>query len=471
MEINEAREDRQKPILNKEGSSVLSRLPETQLYLEGSNLNIKGDKFYESANEKLDNFIRLAKTVDNEFVLGLSKFLADNGLKLSPVVLLSVLANKNYSFNGMNLNYIFNTPQRIAEAVALSKKVKLNNSFKKHILKEALENISEFSLKKNQLKARKIKTRDLIKLLRPKPKDEKIAKLYKDIIEGKAKAEDTFVRIKSNKNLSDADKLKYLTENINKIPLNELIRNLRFITDKADFVNDFELQKKVMERLQSIDDFRFLNIFDLIETAIHVPKLEKMLFTIVKSFVDKVKANFEYDKDATILFDLSGSMGGEGMEKGFKYLVLLSLIFDNAKFRVFSDVLYPVTHTNPNILNWIREGRLAEVYPLFKAISGTALIQSVNDLLAEDPALKTLVVISDEVSWKEESDLIYLIEQVNLKLKDRKVILINPTVYAGTVFRDNIMAFASLTSAILYNVFMFINPNKFIQTIREYGRK
>lgn len=470
MEINKIKTKELKKVVNKEGSLVLQRNPEIQLYLEASNLNLKKDKFYESSNEKLKNFIEQAKNTDEEFLLGLAKFLADNGLKLSPVVLLSILSNKGYSFKGKKLNYIFNTPQRIAEAVALNKTIKLNNSFKKNILKEALESFNDYTLTKNQLKNRAVKTSDLIKLLRPKPRNEDYAKLYKEIIEGTAKfKENSFVRVKSNTELTKKDKIDYLKENVDKIPLNELIRNLKFISDNANFKDDSKLQKKVMERLESIKDYRFLNIFDLIETCIHVPKLEKMLFEVVLRFSKEVKKQFDFPENATFLFDASGSMDGEGVSKGFKYLVLLSILIKNPELRFFGNGLWDKSKSE-GIMELIKEGKLNEAFKRFETPDGTALIESTKELLEEDTKLQNLIVISDEVSWIEGEDLTYEINSLAKLLSDKKVVLINPVVYSGTVFKDNIMAFSSLTSAIIYNVSLHINPNKFIETIREYGK-
>jgi hypothetical protein len=163
MELNKTTRGTNKPtaVMNEEGSIVNGRRPEIQLYLEGSNLKITEDEFYTKANDKLKSFVSLANTVDTDFTAGLSKFLVDSGLKLSPVVLTSVLANKGTSFNA-DKDYlkIFNTPQRIAEAIALENAgyLKLNNSFKKHILKEALQNMNQFTLRKNKLTNRIVKT-------------------------------------------------------------------------------------------------------------------------------------------------------------------------------------------------------------------------------------------------------------------------------------------------------------------------
>jgi len=214
MEINETtkKSTATQTVVNPEGSLVLDRLPEVQLYLEASNLKLRTDSFYSTADEKLESFLTLAQEVTKknpEYVLGLAKFLADNGLRLSPVILLATLSNNHYSFRNENVKFVFNTPQRIAEAVALRKKLPLNNSFLKHALKESLENMNSFTLRKNKMLRRKVKLRDLINYLRPKPINEDMSKLYKAIIENAKEAKmaetETFVRVKSSKKIDKKD--------------------------------------------------------------------------------------------------------------------------------------------------------------------------------------------------------------------------------------------------------------------------
>lgn len=481
MELNQSSKKLREKVVNPEGSVVLGRSPEIQLYLEASNLKIKEDEFYQSAEEKLNLFLELAYNVEPNYVLGLAKFMSDNGLKLSPVVLLSSLSGQKMPFNSdEHLLQIFNTPQRIAEAIGLQnmKLVHLNNSFKKNILKKALENMSSYTLQKNKMSERKIKTKDLIKLLRPFPKDNFTAKLYLDLIQdgplSKLK-EQTLVSVKSDDKMSIADKKKYYQENIDKIPVNMLIRNLRFIVENFDFKDGALMQIKVIEKLNSINDYRFLNIFDLITTAREVPQLEKALFDVIKKFCDDVKDKFDYHGiNGTVLYDFSGSMDGKGIEDGFKYLVLMSLIFDKLNIKCFSNSLSGSSKLD-SVITDIRKGLISRAYTTtqseFRANSGgTALLHSAKQLLSEQPEIHNLIVISDEVSWEEGSDLTGDINEVHNAMKGRNLILINPCVYKGTVFRENMVAFASLTSAIVYNLMLVTNEQQFINYIKNYGR-
>jgi len=475
MEINKRAE--RSSVTNPEGSIVFERLPEIQMYLEASNLNIKENTFYQSAPERLKSILELSRKMDEQYMLGLSKFLADNGLKLSPVVMLSILSDKKFSFKDHSLSYIFNTPQRVAEAVGMESLgfLHLNNSFKKNILKRALENMSEFTLRKNRMERRRIKLKDLIKLLRPKPKDKAISELYKAIIESSKEAKledkDTFVSAKSSKEMKPEEKKKYFTENIEKIPLNQLVRNLSFLEMNFGFKEGNALKQKVIDRLNSVDSLRFLNLFDLIEACIHVPQMEKALFEVLKKHVGKFKEEFGYEGDSTILFDFSGSMNGDGFERGFKYLILFSLLNDGITLRAFSDGLFPEQFKH--VITQLKAGIISDAHEQLLRFfnshsSGTALLDSVKELIDEDKEIKHMVVISDEVSWMEGEDLRNEITEVADATKGIKLILINPVVYKGTVFKENILAVSSLTSSIMFDVMAFDNPNKFIEYIRKY---
>jgi hypothetical protein len=492
MELN--KRGKRETVKNPEGSVVLARKDEIQLYLEGANLRLKSNSFYKDANEKLKTILELGKNVDIEYELGLAKFLANKGLKLSPVILLSILSNRGYSFRDKNVKYIFNTPARIAESIALQNigLVKLNNSFRKHILKEALEEMNDFTLKKNKMKRRKIKLADLIKLLRAKPKNDKMAKLYKSIIENtnEASLKDTeanMVAIKSSTKLNEEEKKELIDVNLEKMPINQIIRNLKFLADKYDFNKNVELQKRVIAKLNSVEDYRMLNIFDVIMAAMFVPQFEKALFEVVKKFVEKTRTEFDFELfDTTVLFDVSGSMssGGflsgikgsdnkDGKGLGFMYLILFALLMKKIKLRTFSNDLNDDKVELAKVVKKIQDGCFGEAYSLFnkhfaRYSGGTALVQSASDLCDEDTEIKNLIVISDEVSWKEGHNLEGNISELSKKLSNKNLFVINPVVYAGTVFDKNIVAISSLNPSVLIDMAIFLDEKGFIEYIKKY---
>lgn len=502
MELNI--KGKRKTVKNPEGSVVLERRPEIQLYLEASNLRLKNGNFYTCPEDKLKNILELAKKADMDYEFGLAKFLADKGIKLSPVILASVLSDRGFSFRfktdeGVpipgkqykNIKYIFNVPARVAEAIALENlnHLHLNNSLKKHILKEALEEMNELTLRKNKMKRRKVKLEDLIKLLRPKPKNDKIRALFKAVIENtnEASLKDTenIVTIKSSTKLKEEEKKELIDVNLEKMPINQIIRNLKFLADKYDFKKNIELQQRVVEKLNSVKDYRMLNIFDVIMAAMFVPQFEKALFEVVKKFVERTEKEFSFPADSTLLFDVSGSMSSGFMSKGdnkdgkglgFMYLILFALLMKNIKLRTFSNDLNGDEKELSKIVKKIQDGCLNEAYELFnkhfaKYSGGTALVQSAIDLCDADAELKNLIIISDEVSWKEGSNLEGSISELSKKLSNKNLFLINPVVYAGTVFDKNIVAISSLNPSVLVDMAIFLDEKGFIEYIKRYKKE
>jgi hypothetical protein len=505
MELN--KKAKRNTVENPEGSIVLKRKPEIQYYLEAANLRIKYDSFYKDAPIRLKDFIILGKSMDNDYALGLAKFLSDKGIKLSPVIISSILANEKYSFRWKidnkkykpgdfileepntykNITLIFNTPQRIAEAIALQNLglLKLNNSFKEHILKYSLENMNEITLRKNKMKRRKVKLADLIKLLHPKPKNDKIAKLFKAIIENSNEASlkeaENIVSIKSSTKLNEEEKKELIDTNLEKMPINQIVRNMKFLADKYDFKKNIELQKRIIEKLNSVKDYKLLNIFDVITAAMYVPQFEKALFEVVKRFVEVTRKEFDFPQDATLLFDVSGSMSGsfgdkkDGKGLGFQYTILFALLMKDLKLRTFSNDLNGDKQELANVVKKIQQGSFKDAYEAFdkhfaKYSGGTALVQSAKDLCDEDAELKNLIIISDEISWKEGSDLTSHISELSKKLSNKNLFLINPVVYAGTVFDKNIVAISSLNPSVLIDFAIFLDEKGFIEYIKKYKR-
>jgi len=91
--------------------------------------------------------------------------------------------------------------------------------------------------------------------------------------------------------------------------------------------------------------------------------------------------------------------------------------------------------------------------------------------LKDYPELNNFLVISDEVSWNEGSYLVNKINDLNQLLKTKKVILVNPQVYKGTVFKKNIVAVASLNPSILVDMAILFDESSFIKYIRNYNGK
>ncbi len=481
MEINQTARRQNPFIRNPKGSLVLNRSPEVQLYLECSSLNVKENDFYISSQKKIANVIQSASNCSPQFVFGLSKFLSDSGLKLSPVVLIGALNEKGVKFgelhNRQRVKQIFNTPQRIAECIALNNMncITLHNSLKT-LMRDALQDMNSYTLRKNKMLNRKIKLKDIIKLLRPQPQHANLSEIYKDIIENgplsKLKDDETLVSMKSSKK-TNTEKIDYYKQNITTIPINMLIRNLKFIVEHADFKTDAQLQQAIVNRLNSLDEksMRYVNIFDLIEVCYHVPQMEKAMFTVINNHLTSLKEKFRFSANGTVLFDFSESMNGQGMEYGIKWLIIMGLLFDKLDLRVFSDTVR--TEDLNGQIQDIKKGQLKRAHDVIlqyqkQWTGGTALLQSASELIAQKPEIQNLIVISDEVSWKEGEYLTAEISALAQLLQTRNTILINPVVTKGTVFKQNLIAMGGISPNMLYNIFLGLSTQEFVFFITHY---
>jgi hypothetical protein len=102
---------------------------------------------------------------------------------------------------------------------------------------------------------------------------------------------------------------------------------------------------------------------------------------------------------------------------------------------------------------------------------GTALIESIEQLYKEKGEMGTLIVISDECTWREGSYLVNRINTLKQATRNTKLVVINPNVYEGTVFDGNVVAIASLTSRILFDLAILEDRAKFIEYIKSQGNK
>jgi hypothetical protein len=219
-----------------------------------------------------------------------------------------------------------------------------------------------------------------------------------------------------------------------------------------------------------------------------VPQFEKALFEVVKRFVERTKEEFDFQDDATLLFDVSGSMssggifGGcksdnkDGKGLGFMYLILFALLMKNIKLRTFSNDLNKDEKILASVVKKIQQGTIGDAYKVFNAhfeehSGGTALVQSASDLCEEDEEIKNLIIVSDEVSWKEGKNLTGSISELSKKLSNKNLFLINPVVYSGTVFDKNIVAISSLNPSVIVDMAIFLDEKGFIDYIKHYKSK
>lgn len=447
MLINPTIKKTNKTIFNKEQYKVYAENPGLELFLSASNLKPK-KAFYEDDTVKafIAQLQKLPKS-EYQFVISLANYFNSIGIKLSPLIILNVLGKSEIK----NLSHIFDRPDKIANYISLNGGFRTLKTCEKKGLKKALENIHPITLKKMQLKGREIKTKDLIKMLRPKPINDFAAKTYKEIIENKAKVETLLTKKSSNKE----EATEYFENNIDKMPINMLIRNLRMYSTTK---NPIKTRNEILAKLEAKITDRLLNPFDLVNVAIEVPTLELEMNKLLNDFSSK--AMFKLVGNTGVLFDVSGSMRGDGVNDGFKNLVLLNKILKSTNLHFFSDSVYDV---DPFILKYLNDGKIqtAKNYleKVFDKLSGgTRLLDS---LALMSTRYDNVIVISDEVTWEDD----YTIESYKNVMKGKNLIVVNPKKYEGTVFKNKFLSLASIEAKIMLYLNMLVDFNSFKQWI------
>ncbi|MCS7232126.1 MAG: hypothetical protein RMJ67_08315 [Elusimicrobiota bacterium] len=176
-------------------------------------------------------------------------------------------------------NYTLKTPVRMAEMIVCWQylhKIRLGNvpsikrlpKFVKKRLKYVLENYSPLTLKKAKMLKKSIKLKDLIKILRPKPKNNLLNVLYGGIIQdskiSKLKTTEIVPLVVKSESL--------IKQKIDSLPLQALMRNLSKIN--FEDTETFEIVKnKLLNTVSNMDKLRrFINIFDFYIPIFVVPQ-------------------------------------------------------------------------------------------------------------------------------------------------------------------------------------------------------
>ena len=463
---------------NPEGYEVYSEDADLELFKMASNLKAS-DTFYKQEDERISAFVDAVRShKDKEYVKAMAYFLNGIGIKFSPALTYAAISTEIAPNERKLVASVYDRPDKIAVPFGLQgvMGVKIAPTFKKKVLRPALASLSPLMLKKMKMANRAIKTKDLIKLLRPKPRDKQMAALYKAIIEdsaaSKLNSSESFVAMKSDSTLDKDIKVEYFVKNIDKIPLNQLIRNLKFYSEISDYKQKVYVKEKIIGRISKLieeGDDRKLNVFDLITAAMYVPSLGDEIMEICKVFIEKVKEKgFALEGETIVMFDVSGSMDGDAKQFGLKYLALFSLLFDLKDENVYY-FANEARKEHPAVIASIRKGYFDKALNYVNRIErgGTAIFASTIEALKDHVGeVNNIVIISDEVTWADDGD----IDRESKRLReifDGNVILINPVHYHGTIFKKKLLAIDALDAKILYYLKFMVDFKGFVSELKK----
>lgn len=469
-------------VVNEEGYRTYKFREDQHLFLLASSFTPR-NSFYHSDVEKLkmfENLIDKNLKSDPIYVAALAWWLGTKlGLRLGPSIMTTRFAMSNlvnWKYVKKIVKDVFTRPDFIANSLGYAKYSKNTNSFLEAIprefkvnLKNCLEHMSEMTLKRQKMKRRKIKLSHLIIALRPRPKTKEMSKLYKAIIENNSfaslkvevkegeikSAEHITAAITSNK-VSYEQKKKYVQQEISKIPINALIKNLSFLEAKDAPV----LKKRLINLFESGQGMRFINPYDLIlmdsiefdqyTSGVRTSEdIINVLDYILKRYVDvPIDA-----KRPLIMYDYSGSMQGQPHRTGTKFISLLTSIFEQKfNFYIFDDKIKDITIDIDNMYsNSSGVNDFARTFnKIIQPYNGTSLLECMKKTLSIHPQTDLLIIVTDEVTWAEPR----YIEAYKRVLPEHllgKTILFNAAPGTGTVFKPSadITRLAGLSGMVL----------------------
>jgi hypothetical protein len=197
------------------------------------------------------------------------------------------------------------------------------------ILRKKFESLSAHTLKARKMLRRKLKTKHLVIGLKPKPKNTEMSTLYKDIIENRRSSKlnvsiseddlgnktienaDHVVAALSSNEISEEEKIKFVSKNIESMPINALIRNLSKINSREDANRVFKKLDKFFKKGYT----KIINPFDLLFYPIASDGFKKIHYPNINDYVREkcgdilekyCLVNINTEK-VLIMLDLSGS--------------------------------------------------------------------------------------------------------------------------------------------------------------------
>jgi len=357
--------DRADVVKNPEGAWVWKDEPLRALLLAGLTLNLRLRRtFYYTDDERFENFVEALEAVyreDAEFLEALIPYLRlEHGRKLSPMLIMGYLLSRSRTWSYLPrfiTPKIVDTPKRMAEAMAAYKLFSKAKSFAsvpyRERFKAVLEAYDAYTLRKNRMRRRRIKLADLIKVFRPKPKDEEMSKLYKAIIENDSyaslKPTEHITALLSSTELTSEEKAKALEERLEQMPFNALVRNLSQWQDACLDVKE-KIRKRFLSVLSALRKgeeraYAVINpflLFDLVDARAwgSFGMLQDVVGELVDRFVEHwAKRINGKDRRVAVLVDVSGSMMPHLTEVS-AILALISELYQVVKLGCFDNDLY-----------------------------------------------------------------------------------------------------------------------------------
>ena len=413
-------------IVNYEGAYSYKRTPEMDLYVLACTSLMK-DTFYEKSDDRLERLRQLVAKVNPEFTARLSTYVRKEMYLRTLPVILNVELAKVCTNNNSNLvrKAITNTVQRvddITETLAYyqfankhSKLHKIDNQLKRG-LNEAFTKFDEYQFAKYNRDG-KIKLRDAMFLLHPKPLNPEQATIFKKIaddnlgvpytweVEFTKLGQQTFEDETAKRNafrikwqeMIDSHKMGYMAT----------LRNLRNLLDynvstqHIDKVANFLSAPQHVRKSKQLP-FRYYSAYKEIQKHPN-PQVGVLLEALNKAIIASIE-NFDFftpTDTVCIAGDVSGSMYGNNVTRTIN-ATELALILAVLLRRYVKRVTLYLFSTELAICNIPQDVNVFEAVEKLKQqlfSGGTNAYLVLNDMVNRAYSYDKTIFITDEQFW------------------------------------------------------------------------
>lgn len=302
--------------VNEELGVAFQATPKTELTLRALTWLVNEPKFYEqpTENQDINELIGKVATEDPEYILKLALYARNQMyLRSAPIYLLVQAANQVPAKQYVNkyTPYIVNRADELTESIALyiatnGGKSKLPNSLKKGLAK-AIHKFNRYQFAKYNRKGA-VKLRDVLRLVHPKPRNDKESETFKMILEDNLPTPETW---EVNISTKGATKESW-TEIIPKMGYMAMLRNLRnFLKHDVDITPVIaKLTNPEAVATSKQFPFRFLSAYKVLERETEGDRFKRQqLMQAVSEALELSTANLPKWKGKTfVTCDNSGSM-------------------------------------------------------------------------------------------------------------------------------------------------------------------
>ena len=303
------------------------------------------DTFYEQGESIADRIHETALRVKPEKVAALAEEARKQFyLRHAPLWLVQTLVGR-YPVKDV-LPVVIQRPDELMETLAMywrDGRKPIPAQVKKGLAK-AFDNFDTYQLAKYRGENRQIKLRDVLAMVRPKPKDAERSKVYKAILEGTLKSKGTWERKLSDgtEKKTEEDKKERWIEMLDsgKMGGMALIRNLRNM-EQAGVPTDKIKQAILLGKYNKVLPFRFLS------AAKHAPRFEQELehaMFLATGDMEKLKGKTVLciDHSGSMEAQLSGKSELEYWEAAIGLGILLREIAEEVEILAFSNQAWVV---------------------------------------------------------------------------------------------------------------------------------